>query len=376
VDDKIKVLIASVLKPADDVRSCYKIGQSLAQTNKYEVNIIGFDSKKKYHGENIFLYPIFKFNRNSVKRLIAPFSIFKKYIKLKPELIIVNTPELLWVIYLIKILFGTKIIYDIQENYQFNIKQNQIYNGLSKYIIQNYIKLNESISKYFADGFLLAEEIYETQLSFMQNKPFIKLLNKTMLNLNTNSKPIKFSKDQSLNFIYSGTIGKEYGTLEAIDFCKKLQKQKANINLNIIGYSPDKEYLKMILKNTENIEFIHLKTDDKPIAQSEIVSQIKESDIALLPYQLNPNIKSRFPTKLYDYLAIGIPMIIPYHPKWKAFLDQCNAGLATDFQNPNIKNVLEQLSSAEFYNNSPKDEIQWKSQEAELLEFIENILSK
>lgn len=55
MDDKIKILIASVLKPADDVRSYSKIGQSLAQTNKYEVNIIGFDSKRKMRPK-IFSY--------------------------------------------------------------------------------------------------------------------------------------------------------------------------------------------------------------------------------------------------------------------------------------------------------------------------------
>ncbi|MGJ3235933.1 glycosyltransferase [Marivirga sp.] len=376
MDDKIKILIASVLKPADDVRSCYKIGQSLAQTNKYEVNIIGFDSKKKYHSENIFLYPIFNFKRNSIKRLFAPFSIFKKYIELKPKLLIANSPELLWVMYLIKILFGTKIIYDIQENYQFNIEQNQIYKGLSKYILKNYIKLNENLSKYFVDGYFLAEEIYETQLKFIQRKPFIKLLNKTILNLNTDLKPIKFHKEQPLNFIYSGTIGKEYGTLETINFCKKLHEEKANICLNIVGYSSDKEYLMKIIESAKNFEFIRIITDNKPIAHSEIVAEIRKADIALLPYQLNPNIKSRFPTKIYDYLALKTPMIIPQHPKWKAFLDQYNAGIMVDYQKSEVKTTLEQLSSTEFYNNNPKAEIQWKSQEKELVNFIRKILSK
>ncbi len=376
MDDKIKILIASVLKPADDVRSCYKIGQSLAQTNKYEVNIIGFNSKKKAKHQNIFLFPIFKFKRNSLKRLFAPFSTLKLYLQLKPKLVIVNTPELLWVIFIIRILFGTKIIYDIQENYSLNIKQNQIYRGISKSLALLYIRINERLSKHLIDGFILAEDIYEKQLNFIHKKPYIKLLNKSVIQIKQKKEPIRFSDYDSLKLIYTGTIGKEYGTIEAIEFCKKLHNINSKITLTIIGYSTNIQYLKLVQEAISNVEYIQLKTDDKPIPQSEIITEIKNSDVALLPYQLNPNISGRFPTKIYDYLALGIPMIIPPHAQWKAYLDQYQAGIRVEFNKPDIERFMQELSSTNFYKKYPKDEIQWKSQEILLIEFTKKILSK
>ncbi|SMG16347.1 Glycosyltransferase involved in cell wall bisynthesis [Marivirga sericea] len=375
MDDKIKVLIASVLKPADDVRSCYKIGQSLAQTNKYEVNIIGFESKKKVENENIFLYPIFKFQRNSFKRLYAPVKVFKKYLKLKPQLIIINTPELLWVMFLIKILFGTKIIYDVQENYQFNISQNQIYRGLPKYLFKYYIKITESLSRYFVEGFLLAEEVYEQQLSFIHHKPYIKLLNKSILSIKQEIEPLTLSKNNPLKFIYSGTIGAEYGTLDAIELCKKIHYFNSKITLIIIGYSADSKYLKIIEKAVNKVAYIKLITNNKPIAQSAIIQEIKNSDVALLPYRLNPNLAGRFPTKIYDYLALHIPMIIPPHPEWKSYLHQYSAGLTVDFNTPDVERLQKELHNSSFFVNRPKEEILWKSQESELLHFVEKILS-
>lgn len=376
MDDKIKILIASVLKPADDVRSCYKIGHSLAQTNKYEVNIIGFNSKKKAKHQNIFLYPIFNFKRNSFKRLFAPFSILKIYLQLKPKLIIVNSPELLWVIFLIKIIFGTQIIYDIRENYQFNIKQNQIYKGFKKSLAAFYIWINESLSQYFIDGYFLAEEIYENQLKFISKKPYIKLLNKSTLPQKEKGKSINYSKNQSIKFIYTGTIGREYGTIEAIDFCKKLHEKNPNITLTIIGYSPDNEYLQLIKLALSKVKYIELKTTEEPIPQSDIIIEIKDSDVAILPYQLNPNISGRFPTKIYDYLALEIPMIIPPHPKWKAFLDQFQAGYSVDFIKPDIDGFNKSFFTKNFYIKAPGDEIQWRGQEDKLLDFIDKILSK
>lgn len=376
MDDKIKILIASVLKPADDVRSCYKIGHSLAQTNKYEVNIIGFNSKKNAKHQNIFLFPIFKFNRNSFKRLFAPFFILKIYLQLKPKLIIVNTPELLYVTYLIKIIFGTKIIYDIQENYRFNIKQNQIYNGILKSVSLLFIRINESLSKQFVDGFMLAEDIYEKQLNFIHKKLYIKLLNKTVVQNIKQVEPINFSKNESLKFIYSGTIGKEYGTIEAIQFCKVLYGFNPNITLTIIGYSSEIQYIKLVQNEIEDFDFIELITDAKPISQSDIITEIHKSDIAILPYQLNPNISGRFPTKIYDYLSLCKPMVIPPHTQWKAYLDQYQAGICVDFNNLDITSFMMELYATTFYKNTPKDEIQWKSQDDLLLDFVQKIASK
>jgi glycosyltransferase involved in cell wall biosynthesis len=376
VDVKIKILIASVLKPADDVRSCYKIGQSLAQTNKYEVNIIGFESKKKVETENIFLHPIFNFSRNSFKRLSAPVKVFKKYIKLKPQLIVVTTPELLWVMFLIRIIFGTKIIYDVQENYQFNIKHNHIYRGISKFFLNNYVKIAERLSRYFVGGFFLAEDIYEKQLPFLRKKPYIKLLNKSLLSIKQEKEPLTFSENKSLKFIFSGTIGKEYGALEAIELCKKLHQHNSKITLTIIGYSSDKKYLKLVKEALKDVQYIQLIAGDKPIPQSDIIQKIKCSDLALLPYQLNPNISGRFPTKIYDYLAMRIPMIIPPQANWKAYLDQYKAGLTLDFNAPDIKRLHKDLHTNSFYLHHPKEEILWQSQESELVKFVHNILSK
>lgn len=376
MDDKIKILIASVLKPADDVRSCYKIGQSLAQTNKYEVNIIGFNSKKTANHENIFLFPIFNFKRNSIKRFLAPFSVLKLYIQLKPKLIIVNTPELLWVIFLIRILFGTKIIYDIQENYRFNLKQNQIYNGLAKYAASLFVHINESLSKYFVDGFFLAEDIYEKQLGFIRKKLYINLLNKSVIPIRQIKDPINFEKKQFLKFIYTGTIGKEYGTIEAIQFYKKLRKKTSDITLTIIGYSTDNQYLNLVKKASKNIKGIRLITADKPIPQSDIIAEIETCNIALLPYHLNPNISGRFPTKIYDYLALAIPMIIPRNPSWEDYIAPYHAALSIDFNKPDLDKFMQHLYSSTFYLKHVGEEIQWQNQDKDLLNFISKILTK
>ncbi|PTB91175.1 hypothetical protein C9994_16025, partial [Marivirga lumbricoides] len=181
MDTKIKILIASVLKPVDDVRAYQKIGRSLAQTNKYDVNIIGFNSKMINKAENISFHPIFNFKRNSISRIKASWKYYKAYIKVKPKLIIVSSPELLIVNYIIRILFGTKILYDVQENYRLNLKYSHAYSSKIKPILSLGIKSIEWMSRYFVSGYLLAEEVYVRQLPFLKNRPYEFIFNKTAI---------------------------------------------------------------------------------------------------------------------------------------------------------------------------------------------------
>jgi len=376
VDDKIKILIVSVLKPADDVRSYHKIGKSLAQTNKYEVNIIGFDSKMKAKEKNISLHPIFKFKRNSISRLFAPIKVLRKYIELKPKLIIVNTPELLSVMMILKILFGTKIIYDVQENYQLNVKYSTLYSAIKKRLISTYLSTIENLSKYFTSGYLLAEEVYEKQLEFIDNQNYITVLNKSILPVKTEYKPIHIIPNHPINLVISGTLGREYGILEGIEYCKYLNKNSYNVTLDIIGYSADNQYLEKIQNSIKNLSFINDRIENKPVPQQDIIEVIKKADMALLPYQINPNLKDRFPTKIYDYIALGIPMIIPKNANWANFLSKYPASASIDFNSRDKNELKDQLDKKSFYVQAPGKEIQWVIEEKKLVNFIEKILTK
>jgi len=69
-------------------------------------------------------------------------------------------------------------------------------------------------------------------------------------------------------------------------------------------------------------------------------------------------------------------MVIPPNTQWKVYLDQYQAGICMDFDKYDIKSFLTELYVTTFYRTTPKDEIQWASQEELLLDFVQKILSK
>ncbi len=341
MDGKPKILIASILKPVDDVRLYYKFGQSLAQTNKYEVNIIGFVSKKALTDENIKTYPIFFFGRLSIKRVFAPIKFLVYTIKVKPKVLIVSTPELLIVSLLYKIIFGSKIIYDVQENYTMNVTYGTNYPPIVKQLIKNAISLSEWVSSYFIDYYFLAEKVYQQQLKFIRNRPAITILNKAIKPIDWHIKGSNFmDKSKAIKLIISGTIGDTYGTLSGIEFFQQFKKHYRQASLTIIGYSANSSFLREVKHLCQSDTSIKLITANVPINHKHIIEEIKKSDLALMPYELNDNLSSRIPTKLYEYLAYGVPMLIPNNAQWLEILNTHKAGFAVDFVTPNMADCI------------------------------------
>ncbi|PTB90603.1 hypothetical protein C9994_17115, partial [Marivirga lumbricoides] len=173
-----------------------------------------------------------------------------------------------------------------------------------------------------------------------------------------------------ISFIYSGTIGKEYGTLEAIKFCQNLYKTNSKVSLTIIGYSADYKYLKKITESIKLTPYISLKGGEKPVPNEEILKELLIADIAIMPYEINENTAGRIPTKFYECLALHKPMLIPNHVMWLNMLEKYPAAIGVDFEDSNMKKFEAELSKKWFYKTLPGKEIQWSDEENKLIPFV------
>ena len=106
---KTKIVIASVLKPVDDVRNYEKISSSLADNKNYEITVLGTHSIEdpKYDRINTRAWP--RFHRLSLQRIKIQSNYWKNLKELNPDLIIFTTFELLIVSVLFKWRFRSNI---------------------------------------------------------------------------------------------------------------------------------------------------------------------------------------------------------------------------------------------------------------------------
>ena len=363
------IAIISVLKPVDDTRNYEKIARSINNTNKYEVNIIGFSAKKIPTQTNIKFHPAFTFGRTSIKRSVASLTIFKILLKVKPELVIVTCAELLIVSIVNKILFGCKIIYDIQENYYRNILFTSSYPGFIKYALALIARSIEVLSYPFINRYILAENVYLTQLKYTISKAIV-IENKALIPENVRN--MKVRKNKELTFVYSGTIAEHYGIFDAIKFISRLKSSTNHVKLIIIGFAPQRKIYQKVSAIVARLNYITIIGGDALVAHDQILMEMKKADFCLLPYQKNKSTTGRIPTKLYECLAMEKPVIITPNQAWNDIIVQNNAGIIFDLSSNSLFDT--QQLYHQYYGNNLSRNYDWDNSSYKLLEIINELI--
>ncbi len=367
-----KIAIVSVLKPIDDTRLYEKLGVTLADTGDFHVDIIGFRSSVNPKYPNISFYPLFQFHRLHPARLLSGLRIMKLLAKLKPDLLIITTHELLFAASFFKLFYGKTVIYDVCENYYANIAHGTGFNYLIRSFLSSFVRLRERLTKPLINHYFLAEQAFLEEMPFMRDRATV-IENKC---LHLSSKKEIVRNGNEIKFLFSGTIAREYGIFEAIMFSKTLNESGYNNKLVIIGRCAHIETLEQLKSSVKGHSHIELIVDAYPIPHQLIIDKMLESDFSLLPYNLAPHLKSRFPTKIYEHLAVKLPIIITDNPPWKEFCKKHNAGISIDFSNYSPSKVIDLIRTTCFFNNTKNEDIYWEAEGKKVISVIKALLLK
>ena len=374
---KRRIVLASVLKPANEPRMFDKIGVSLSK--RFEVYCIGAPSRyvsgsakdgaKSHTNPSVLELP--SINRLSVSRIFAPFNVLAKVIKLRPSLLIICTHELIFISFLAKILTGCKVIYDIQENYYRNILYGNSFPIYLRPLFAVYVRLIEWMSTLFTSHYFLAEKGYEREMTYFGKKKTV-LENKVIGPLTiTGTK--KSKNENHINLLFTGTLAETTGVFIAIDLAKKLHESDNRVHLEIIGYSSKGETLTLIRSQIQHHPFIELKGGDSIVPHDEIISSIHAADFGIITYPPNPSTINSVPTKLFEYLGYQLPILLIDHPLWIKVCEPYNAAIPFNPETFSATEILTAIKSGKFYTTPPRN-VFWSSEEEKLLQTIENLI--
>lgn len=358
-------MIASVLKPIDDVRAYWKLSQSIAKTNKYEVNIIGNTSKKAIRHENIMFHSHDLFRTNWIKRIIVREEILWKILKIKPDILIITTPELLNAALISRMLTGCRIIYDVQENYYINATR--INPNPAKILYGFIIRLKELIAQPFIAEYWLAEACYERQLDFAQGKNII-IENKAFTHT------LKKSKTDQINVLFSGTISRYGGVEKAIDFYKEILKIRPHSAMNIIGQIHDLKLKAKLESESKRLPSLYLNISLNPIPYNEILAAIENANLGIIGYEPNRVNEEKIPTKLYEYSRYKLPYLVQADTHWSQIGKRLGGAIPVDFDDINVNEISEILKNpSNLFPKSYPIEATWESESLKVSTSLNNL---
>jgi glycosyltransferase involved in cell wall biosynthesis len=363
---KTKIVIASVLKPADDVRAFEKMAMTLVAAG-HEVYLVGMPASTRITPHGIHFIESVPFRRLAWQRMLAPIRIAKKIRKVKPEYLIVNTHELLIVGFLNRILFGTRILYDIQENYYRNILWTRAFPGWLRVPLATWVRFKEKVLTPFFHGIIFAEKCYTDELRFLASRAVV-LENKSVLPDGFKRQP----EQGKIILAFTGTLGESTGVFDAISLADQLYEKRADIELHIIGFCAMPEVLANIMNRCAGKKYIRLVAGKMQIGHDKILDLISRAHFGIVSYPASPHTADRIPTKLFEYLSAKLPILVSDNPRWRSLTDPISAAIAVDFRDPDVDVILSEMSKREFYTG-PVDEFFWKSEAHKLVDLVDGL---
>lgn len=335
------VLLASVLKPLDDTRMYGKFGVTLAERPDTVVHVAGRAAAPPGGPANLHTHCLLESSRLSWARLAAQWRYWQLLRRLQPDLVVVHAPELLPLTLFWHWLATSRrqFLYDIRENYALNVSTQQVYGGFTRRWLAAGLRWVETRAAHRAVAVLLAEESYADELPFLET-----LSPARVLLLENKYQPI--SEDPALSprpwptateplrMLYSGTISRLNGIEEALMLAKELhQIRPGGAVLTVIGFCQQPDLLLELQQRQQaNPAWLRLVVAAGPVPHRAIVAEIQHSHVGLLLYRPHPSTERCRPTKLFEYLAHGLPMLIPANPLWEEVVRRYQAGLVVDLQ--------------------------------------------
>ncbi|MDQ7024909.1 MAG: glycosyltransferase [Anaerolineae bacterium] len=328
------VHITTVHRPFD-VRIFYKELQTLRKAGHGVVLIAGYDSDKVVDGIQIRAIPRMK---NPYRRVVsAGYYAMKQALAEDADVYHIHDPELLlWA--LILRLRGKTVIYDMHENVPFALRHKEWIPVFLRPMLSNFYRLVERV-------LLHGLPIIFAEKSYKENYLWHGGAEETILNLPMIDELITVdeAKFNTPTVGYIGDVTAQRGSLVTLNALNILKERGTTVEWECIGSILEQHKAELTSYiNTHNLQGVRLQGRKIP---AEWHPRIVKCHIGLAVLAPVPNHMKSYPTKLFEYMALGLPIIASGFPLYSEIVEGNSCGLVV--KNPTdpeeLANAIEYL---------------------------------
>lgn len=356
------MLHLTVQNPALHTRIFYKLALSQIAMG-WKVSVAGQHSTSMpCEKEGVTIYPIQPFSRLSFQRLLLRGRLFNLVRELRPDAVTIHAPELLPLAVRMHKAFGTKIWYDVHEDYQLDLHHAAHFPGWMRKPLGDAVRGIELRSLKHIAVVSYAEESYSDVLGAGEKATVLP-------NLFTDrslTSPSTMKIPKSPYFLFSGTLARERGAFSAIEIWEELFPITGH-QLVIAGQSSREQVVEALRERIQESpyeESIRLIGGSEFVPYADIVALIQNCYAGFGIYEPQPHLIGKLPTKFYEHLALGRPLIYPAVGPWKEFGErvELGVGMIPEMSGQEIVSRLEKWKTG-----SSVQEFTWEDEAVEKL---------
>lgn len=369
----LRVCILTSAHPAFDTRIFHKEARTLVKVGYDVVVIVPHERDEEVDGVKIRAVPK---QKNRIERmLLTTYRLLIKALKEKADVYHFHDPELIPVGLFLK-LCGTKVIYDVHEDYPASIKKREWLPPFIRNIVADVFNIFEKIGSRFFDAVIPATEGISKRFP---NSKVVILHNYPILHYVVDKVNPKLSRE-GYTIIYVGGLAKIRGISEIVQSLEYID-EKLRVKLKLLGQFTESDFEKEVraIESFSKVDFVGL------VPHEEVYSHLSTADIGLVLLHPTPRYVTSMPVKMFEYMLVGLPVIASNFPLWKEIIEGNNCGLTVNPMNPReIAAAIEYLLKRpelkeEMGKNGRKavlEKYNWESEAKKLLELYDDMLDQ
>ena len=141
--------------------------------------------------------------------------------------------------------------------------------------------------------------------------------------------------------MYHGSLVERNGLHLAVEALAHIRKTVPNPELRIYGRSTP--FLERVMAQARSLGLKDCVSYLGPKRLEELVAAIKDCDVGVIPNQRNAFTDINTPTRIFEYLALGKPVVAPRTP---GILDYFNSDTLLFFESGNAEELAAQIEYA------------------------------
>ena len=317
----IRVGLVSSVHRWNDTRIFLKEAVSLAKKG-YDVIVVGIGIEKspfKSSGVRVYALP----RRIRPLRFMTWLSIIRIIIVERLSVIHAHDPEFFLPALLMK-LINLRVVLDIHENFAEQILYKEWIPNTIRCPFSKVFRVMQRLLPRLADAVILAEDSYRRDFPIGNNVSVIRNFPELLPQYKKNY------RTKLVRMIYVGDVRKVRGIGEYVAIIQRITSRGLPVELRVVGSFADPNEEQQIRTVVRQLDLEKKVTFYGRRPPTELPMMLEECDIGLALLHPIGNYRESYPTKMFEYMAAGLPVVASRFTLWENVLVGNDCGQVVD----------------------------------------------
>ena len=321
----------SSVHPRSDVRVFYKECLSLANTG-YKVHLVLADGQGNNLVSGVRIHDVGVYSSRLFRVIFSPIKVMLVGMKTKARIFHFHDPEMLPISLCLKLLTGTKVIYDAHESYPDDLKYKDYLSKPLRILASWAVGFIEAFMSRQLDAVVTVTDFHAQRFGHYNPNTFV-VCNYPLLKEWKNMLDTTVVK-QANSLCYVGSITRKRGISHLLQAIEDL-----NVSLHLAGTYEPAEYRDELSKLpawSKVIEYGY-------VQREQAIKLISQAQIGVMLFLPEPNHINSLSTKVFEYLAGATCVLVSDFPVYQSLVTEGMCGIAV---NPlNIKGISQAIQN-------------------------------